>query len=161
MVVLLIGFLPLTAAVSNLPTGRQSWQKAITWLAAFVLYKPVAATIYALSFKMADHSQGIVSEISGIALMVAAVFALPALMRFVAPITAAASGGNAGALAGAMVGAALATGAMFATGGASAGATGFAGRSAGSKGPSGARQVAESVRQTGNNSQNTAQEAIG
>lgn len=125
MVVLLVGFLPLTAAATNTPLGRGGFHKALTWLAAFLLYKPVAAIIYAVSFKLTDRDTSLTGQLSGVALMLLAIFALPALMRFLVPLTAAATGGNAGALAGATVGATAATGAVLALGVASGGG-GFA-----------------------------------
>lgn len=134
MVVALVAFLPLTAAATNTPAGKQGYQKAVTWLAAFVLYKPVAATIYVISFRLSAADHTLADQMSGIALMVLAILALPALMRFLVPAAASATGGNAGALAGAVVGASLATGAVIATGGAFAGAGGFAAAS----GPTGA-----------------------
>lgn len=134
MVVALVGFIPLTSAATNTPTGKQGFQKALTWLGAFVLYKPVAAIIYAISFRLSLGNNTISGQMEGIALMLLAIFALPALMRFLVPVTVSVTGGNAGALAGAVVGAGLATGAVVATGGATAGAAGFAG----SAGPSGA-----------------------
>ncbi|MGI8417494.1 MAG: hypothetical protein ACR2P2_15070 [Nakamurella sp.] len=155
MVIALVAFIPLTAAASNSPTGKQGYQKALTWLIAFVAYKPVAAAIYVLAFKLSDNSQGLTGQLSGIAMMFVSIFALPAMMRLVAPVTASATGGNAGALAGATVGAAVATGAIIATGGAAAGAGGFAaagsggaaagGGAAASSGPSGAAMVAGSM----------------
>jgi type IV secretion system protein TrbL len=125
MVVLLVGFLPLTAGATNTPLGKAGFHKALTWLGAFLLYKPVAAIIYAVSFKMGSSDQTISGQLSGIALMLLAIFALPALMRFLVPVTAAATGGNAGALAGAAVGATVATGAVLAAGAATGGG-GFA-----------------------------------
>jgi len=125
MVVLLVGFLPLTAAATNTPVGRGGFHKALTWLVAFLLYKPVAAIIYAVSFKLSSRDQGISAQLSGLALMVLAIVALPALMRFLVPVTAAATGGNSGAIAGAVVGATVATGATLAVGSATGGA-GFA-----------------------------------
>lgn len=131
MIVILVGVLPLAAAAGNTQTGRQWWQKSFAWLLAFVLYKPVAALIYAASFKMASKDQDLATQLSGIFMMLLAIFALPALMRFMVPATAPMSGGNAGAMAGAVVGAALATGAVLATGGASGAASGgFGGASA-------------------------------
>jgi len=125
MVVLLVGFLPLTAAATNTPLGRAGFHKALTWLGAFVLYKPVAAVIYAVSFKLLDRGQDFTGQVSGVVLMVLAIIALPALMKFLVPAVAAVSGGNAGAVAGAAVGATLATGAVVAIG-ASTGGAGFA-----------------------------------
>lgn len=125
MVILLVGFLPLTAAATNTPVGRGGFHKALTWLLAFVLYQPVAATIYAVSFKLADRQKGIEEQLTGLVLMVLAIAALPALMRFLVPAVAAAAGGNAGAVSGAIVGAAVATGATLAAGAATGGG-GFA-----------------------------------
>jgi hypothetical protein len=125
MIVLLVGFLPLTAGATNTPLGRGGFLKAMTWLIAFVLYHPVAAVIYAVSFKLSSRDQTLAGQMSGIALMVLSIFALPALMKFLVPATAAASGGNGGALAGATVGAAAATGAVIAVGVGTGGA-GFA-----------------------------------
>lgn len=113
MIVILAGVLPLAAAAGNTQMGRQWWQKSFAWLLAFVLYKPVAALIYAASFKMASKEQDLATQLSGIFMMLLAIFALPALMRFLVPATAAMSGGNAGAMAGAVAGAALATGAVL------------------------------------------------
>jgi len=139
MVVLLVGFLPLTAGATNTPLGKAGFHKALTWLGAFILYKPVAAIIYAVSFKMASRDNNLTGQLSGIALMVLAIFSLPALMKFLAPVTAATTGGNAGAMSGAAVGATLATGAVVGMGVATGGA-GFAAAApaAMQAGPSGA-----------------------
>lgn len=138
MIVLLVGFLPLTAGATNTPLGRAGFHKALTWLGGFLLYKPVAAIIYAVSFKLSDRDNSIAGQLSGISLMLLAIFALPALMRFLVPVTAAATGGNAGALSGAAVGAAVATGAVVAAGAATGGAGFAAAPAAMSAAPSGA-----------------------
>lgn len=113
MLVILAGILPTTAAFTNTEMGRQWFQKAVGWTIAFILYKPAAATVYSVAFLLMDNKDGrdaIVGTITGFTLMIVALFALPALMRFVTPMVAAvASGGGAGA--GAAVGA-LATGAV-------------------------------------------------
>ncbi len=134
MLIFLAGVWPLSAAASNTDTGRQWYLKTTAWLLAFLLYKPVAALIYAASMMSMSATNDITTQIAGIFMMILAVAALPALMRFMVPATAAMSGGNAGAMAGAMVGAAVATGAVIATGGAAAGA----GAGAGASGFSGA-----------------------
>lgn len=138
MIVLLVGFLPLTAGATNTPLGKAGFQKALTWLGGFLLYKPVAAVVYAVSFKLTDRDDSIAGQLSGVALMLLAIFALPALMRFLVPVTAAATGGNAGALSGAAVGAAVATGAVVALGAATGGAGFAAAPAAMSAAPSGA-----------------------
>lgn len=127
MIVLLAGVLPVAAAASNTVAGKQWWSKSVAWLAAFTLYKPVAALIYATAFRMVGRDQAPTTVVSGVFLMVLAIFALPALLRFLVPATTAMASGNAGAMAGALVGGTLATGAALATGG--MGAAAFAGRS--------------------------------
>jgi len=47
LLIVLIGGLPLAAAASISPSGRQTWHKMIGWLIAFILFKPVAAMCYA------------------------------------------------------------------------------------------------------------------
>lgn len=113
MLVILAGILPTTAAFTNTEMGRQWFQKAVGWTIAFILYKPAAAIVYSVAFLLMGETKGqdaMISTITGFTLMVVALFALPALMRFVTPMVGAvASGGGAGA--GAAVGA-IATGAV-------------------------------------------------
>jgi type IV secretion system protein TrbL len=119
MLVLLAGVLPLTASFTNTPTGNQWFRKSLGWLVAFVLYKPAAAIVYAAAFKLvgtdlfAKDDGGIWSVMTGMALMIIALIALPALMRFIAPMVAPAGGGAAGA---AVVGGLAAVGGKAATG---------------------------------------------
>lgn len=113
MLVILAGILPTTAAFTNTEMGKQWFQKAVGWTIAFILYKPAAAIVYSVAFVLMGHNSGkdgLIGSITGFTLMVVALFALPALMRFVTPMVGAvASGGGAGA--GAAVGA-MATGAV-------------------------------------------------
>ncbi|MEV7663596.1 hypothetical protein [Paenarthrobacter sp. NPDC089316] len=112
MLVILAGILPTTAAFTNTEMGRQWFQKAVGWTIAFILYKPAAAIVYSVAFLLMSGrgKDALIGSITGFTLMLVALFALPALMRFVTPMVAAvASGGGAGA--GAVVGA-IATGAV-------------------------------------------------
>jgi hypothetical protein len=107
MLVILAGILPTTAAFTNTEMGRQWFQKAVGWTIAFILYKPAAAIVYAVAFKLMGSSGGnvLLGSITGLALMIVALLALPALMRFVTPMVgavASGSGGGAGAAVGAM-----------------------------------------------------------
>lgn len=104
MLVLLAGALPLAAGAAITPDGRQWFKKMVGWLIAFILYKPVAATIYAVAFRclMGDS----MSQLQGLVLIILAVIALPALMRFIVPMVSAAGGGAGGGMAGAAMGAA-------------------------------------------------------
>ncbi|MDF2048521.1 hypothetical protein [Arthrobacter sp. Cr_A7] len=113
MLVILAGILPTTAAFTNTEMGRQWFQKAVGWTIAFILYKPAAAIVYSVAFLLmgnATGQDGLVGSITGFTLMIVALFALPALMRFVTPMVGAVASGS-GAAGGAAVGA-LATGAV-------------------------------------------------
>ncbi|WP_461186836.1 hypothetical protein [Arthrobacter sp. Z4-13] len=113
MLVILAGILPTTAAFTNTEMGRQWFQKAVGWTIAFILYKPAAAIVYSVAFLLMGSYSGqdaLVGSITGFTLMIVALFALPALMRFVTPMVGAVASGS-GAAAGAAVGA-MATGAV-------------------------------------------------
>ena len=125
---LLAGTLPLSAAALATPAGRAWFQRTLAWIVAFLLYKPAAALVYASAFALTGKGSDVISVLSGLMLIVLAVFALPALMRLATPMVAAASGGGGGALGGAVAGAALATGARKLSGSASGGGSGGAGK---------------------------------
>ena len=113
MLVILAGILPTTAAFTNTEMGRQWFQKAVGWTIAFILYKPAAAIVYSVAFLLMGNNNGqtaLIGSITGFTLMIVALLALPALMRFVTPMVGAVASGS-GAAAGAAVGA-LATGAV-------------------------------------------------
>ncbi|WP_142060087.1 hypothetical protein [Pseudarthrobacter sp. B4EP4b] len=113
MLVILAGILPTTAAFTNTEMGRQWFQKAVGWTIAFILYKPAAAIVYSVAFLLmgsGEERDALVKSITGFTLMIVALFALPALMRFVTPMVGAVASGS-GAAAGAAVGA-MATGAV-------------------------------------------------
>lgn len=103
MLIVLVGVLPLTASATTTEVGRQWFQKSLGWLVAWAMYKPAAAIIYAAGFQLAGSlgkdNSGIWSAVSGLSLMVASAVALPALLRFVAPMTAAVTGGTGGGAA--------------------------------------------------------------
>jgi len=50
VLVMLTGVLPLVAAGSGTRTGRATLTRVLSWLLAFVLYKPAAAIVYASAF---------------------------------------------------------------------------------------------------------------
>ena len=106
MLVLLVGTLPLVAAFSNTEVGQHWFKKASAWLVAFALYKPAAAIVYAVAFDLAGQP-GALALLDGVMMLVLAILALPALLRFVVPATSALAGGGGagGMLAGAAGGA--------------------------------------------------------
>lgn len=87
MVILLCGVLPLAAAATNTEMGKAWFRKIVGWLAAFLAYKPLAALIYGAAVRMMGTEGDWMSAATGIAMMVMAVVALPALLRFVSPNT--------------------------------------------------------------------------
>ena len=99
MLVLLVGMLPLTAAATNTEMGMMWFKRALGWLAGFIIYKPVAALIYATAIKLmgtpdtpdgasltAEGTQ-LLKVTMGVTMMIIAVVALPAILRFVSPKT--------------------------------------------------------------------------
>ncbi|WP_254865633.1 hypothetical protein [Arthrobacter sp. P2b] len=133
LLIILTGIFPTAAAFSNTEAGKGWFQKCTAWLIAFILYKPAAAIVYATAFQLSgseifgnvsdgkDFGSALLSTVTGLALMVIALFAMPALMRFVTPMVGAVAGGT-GAMAAGAVGA-LASGAI---------SLGMAGRGGGS-----------------------------
>lgn len=146
LLVLGVGLLPVMAAATNTQMGEAWFRKGIGWLIAFILYKPAAAIIYAVGFQLVgslidtqNNTIDLFSVLTGVMLLLLSLVALPALMRFIAPMTAPASGGGGGGS-----GAALAAAAALPTGAAMIGRA-VGGRSSGSSGsmaPSGASSTA-------------------
>nr|WP_256939947.1 hypothetical protein [Arthrobacter sp. BF1] len=103
MLVILTGILPLSAAATNTEMGKSWFKKNVGWLVAFILYKPAAAIIYATAFQLTgtdvfqDDGTGLLAVLTGLMLMVLALFAMPALMRFVTPLVGSMAAGAAGA----------------------------------------------------------------
>ena len=150
LLVILAGVLPVTASFTNTQMGQQWFGKVAGWTIAFILYKPAAALIYAAAFQLVGsdafqaNGVGLWSILTGLALMLMALIALPALLKFVAPMTAAVSGGGNSAVAlaagGGAVAGELATGALRSSAGARSGNGGPAapsgsGTSGGSRSP--------------------------
>jgi hypothetical protein len=136
MLVVMAGALPLSASFTNTEAGRAWFRRFVAWTVAFLLYKPTAAIIYATAIKL-PTSGGLLQVITGLGLMLMSVIALPALMKFLTPMTSAiASGGGGGLAGGAALAASLPTGAValgsprmagFGGGGPMAGPAGAAG----------------------------------
>lgn len=149
LLILLVGTLPLAAAASITSSGRQTWNKMIAWLIAFLLFKPVAAMCYAGALWSVTNAHNEIDQIAGIFLVILAVLVLPALMRLITPSVAkVGGGGGGGALLAGATGGAAATGARVMSGAsrstASAGAGGGGGgggkaRFLGEQGASGSR----------------------
>lgn len=130
---------PVAAAAAIYKGNEAMWRKLWMWQLAFVFYKPVAATVYAAAFVTIGDGKSAVDQLSGLALLIMSVLALPALLRLMMPISARMSaGGGGGALAGAAV-AASGVGSVMASrhGGAGDGASSGGGSPQGPSGASG------------------------
>ncbi|MFH8350208.1 hypothetical protein [Streptomyces sp. NPDC018045] len=117
---LLAGTMPLAAAASSTAAGRSWLQKSIGLSVALILYKPAAAIVYAAAFNQmvsgkssGGQSADIMGALSGVMLLVLAAFTLPAMMRMVMPMAAAAAGGAGGAASLGTVGSSVAQGAVM------------------------------------------------
>jgi hypothetical protein len=111
--VILTGLLPAIAAGGMVGRASHSRDKALSWLLAFVLYKPVAATVYATGFWLIGEGSSLSDVFAGMMTFLIALVALPALMRLVTPaVDRLSAGAGTGAMAGLAIGASLATGAV-------------------------------------------------
>jgi len=148
LLIILIAVWPLSASLTGTEQGLQWYKKINAYLIAFVLLKPVASIIYAAGFLLIKDGHdfqttdpgvsALMASLTGMAILAVAGLSLPALLRFVAPATAAGSGAMTGA---AVMGAAVAVGAAAVTMGAGA-AAGGAGAGAGGASGGGASGAA-------------------
>jgi type IV secretion system protein TrbL len=128
VVTIFAGLLPLAAAGTSTQTGMDYFKRMTSWLLAFVLYKPAAATVYACSFLLIGDGQDATSVLAGLFMLVLSIVALPAMLRLVTPMVGVAVAAGAGAGGGmAAAGMVMATGARMSAGGPSARGPGPAG----------------------------------
>ncbi|RIW51351.1 hypothetical protein D3H59_00270 [Micromonospora endophytica] len=145
VMVLLTGTLPLAAAASMTETGGNWWRKHIAWMVAWLAFKPVVglimysgAAMIGATNELSDSDQARHYKLAGVAVLLMAAVALPALMRLVVPaMSSMGSGGGVGAGvgAGAAAAGAVASGAKKIAGGGGGGAA-SAGPSRGASGGS-------------------------
>ena len=123
VVTIFAGLLPLAAAGTSTQTGMEYFKRMTSWLLAFVLYKPAAATVYASAFLMIGDGKDATSVLAGLFMLVLAIVALPALLRLITPMVGAAVAAGAGAGGGmAAAGMVMASGARMSGGSGSRGA---------------------------------------
>jgi type IV secretion system protein TrbL len=109
MLPVLAGCMTLSAAFFSSEIGKAWFKKFLIWTIGFLAYKPAASIIYAAGFAMAGGTSifdqesltGIalatMNMIMGLVLIIMSILMLPALMRFVIPVSGALSGrGGAG-----------------------------------------------------------------
>lgn len=163
LLLILIAVWGVTAAATGSEAGMQAFKKVNAWFLAFVLYKPAAATIYALGTSLLTNNQiqprgegltetgeALFQVVLAVIMIGAASLALPALIKFMSPPAGlgASSAFSGGAAVGAIATGALAIGTLGAgsaamgaagaagSGGAGAAGTGSAGTGVGAGGPS-------------------------
>ena len=112
LLVVLAGVWPVAAAASMTSAGAQWFRRLNGWVVALLLYKPAASVCYAAAFELLSGSAGggtsVIGQIEGVVLIVLATLTLPALLRFVVPLTSSVGGFSSGEV--------LATGAALAAG---------------------------------------------
>lgn len=147
--VVLAGTWQLSAAATNTSVGRAAFARHTAWLIAFIFYLPAAALVYSAAFQLVDPLKGgdrLTNAVSGFALLIMAIIALPALVKLVAPAVGGMVSGGGGGAGAAAAGAAVPMGAAFSRsgggggspGGSGGGAGGGAGGPKGGPGPAGA-----------------------
>lgn len=106
LLILVIAIFPVVAAASASKMGEAWWRKLTGFVIAVILYKPVATIIYALGVCVLSSAAGkedvadaLTAYILGGIFLVAAALALPPLISFIMPVTAAIGGGGVGAAA--------------------------------------------------------------
>lgn len=138
LLLLLNAFWQMTAAYATFRRGQTAFESVTAWIVAFIFYTPIAASIYAFAWRLKNGDDGPGGVLYGLALIVLAIVALPAIMRLLIPAASvlgrAIGGGMALAAAAAALQAGVAIGAAVATGGGSAAAGAGAGTTAASEG---------------------------
>jgi type IV secretion system protein TrbL len=128
VITIFAGLLPLAAAGTSTQTGMDYFKRMTSWLLAFVLYKPAAATVYASAFLMIGDGKDATSVLAGLFMLVLSIVALPAMLRLITPMVGAAVAAGAGAGGGmAAAGMVMATGARMSSGGSGARGAGLSG----------------------------------
>lgn len=146
----LCGLLPIFAAASTTERGRKSFDKAVGWLIAVILFKPVAAVLYGFGLALMNGIRGtgdgevanhVITLLTGTVIIFMACLSMPALARVMVPaVSAGPRGMGAGGLA--MLGGAVAIGAVTAGVGALAAGAAAAGAGAAGAGAGGAAGAA-------------------
>lgn len=106
-ILVLVALLPLAAAGVLTNATRRWLPTMVAWLIGLVIYKPLAALIYAIGLGLVAEGEDFVAVLTGIVVLLIAVVALPAALKFFSWAQVAVGGGGSagGAIAGAATGA--------------------------------------------------------
>jgi type IV secretion system protein TrbL len=106
-ILVLATMIPLAASGSVNRSTRPWMSKLTGWLIALVAYKPMAAMIYAIGLQLMGEADDLATAITGVMVLILAVLALPAMLRFFqwTGVSSGGGGGAAGVLAAGATGA--------------------------------------------------------
>lgn len=95
----ILGGLLTQASAYSTPSGKEGFWTSVSWIKGLLLYKVVAAAIFGVGFKFLStntntEGNGLLQMLYGLALILMAVFSLPATMRITAPATSPVSTGG-------------------------------------------------------------------
>jgi len=95
-VVVLAGVVVLAAAGSMTAATRSWLPRVLSWMLALIAYKPVAALVYATAVALMGEGQDPRTVLVGLTMLLLAIVALPALMRFFSWTTSGIASGGGG-----------------------------------------------------------------
>ncbi|MBP2371391.1 hypothetical protein [Pseudonocardia parietis] len=106
-ILVLVALLPLAASGVLTNATRRWLPTMVAWLIGLVIYKPLAALIYAIGLGLVAEGEDFVAVLTGIVVLLIAVIALPAAMKFFSWAQVGVGGGGSagGVIAGAATGA--------------------------------------------------------
>lgn len=113
-VVVLAGVVVLAAAGSMTAATRSWLPRVLSWMLALIAYKPVAALVYATAVALMGEGQDARTVLVGLTMLLLAIVALPALMRFFSWTTSGITSGGGGTAALGMAASAASTTAALA-----------------------------------------------
>jgi type IV secretion system protein TrbL len=106
-ILVLAALLPLAASGSINESTKPWLNRMLPWLLTLVLYRPMAALIYMIGFTFLGTGNDITTVMTGLMVLVLAVIAMPAMMRFFSWAGVSMTGGGGAAMAGAIGAASL------------------------------------------------------
>jgi type IV secretion system protein TrbL len=106
-VLVLAALLPLAAAGSINESTKPWLNRMLPWLLTLVCYRPMAALIYTIGFTFLGGANDVTTAMTGLMVLVLAVIAMPAMMRFFSWAGVSMTGGGGAVMAGAIGAASL------------------------------------------------------
>jgi hypothetical protein len=80
--VILLGLVPMAAA-GQLNESTKPWlRKVLSWCLSLILYKPIAAIVFAVGLTLMEGGNGLSTILVGMAVLALAVIAMPTMLRF-------------------------------------------------------------------------------